>query len=81
METKHILIVDDEEDHRILLSDLLESRGVRISTASNAKEALGKMTTQMADLLITDFMMPEMNGLELVRALAKGEWWPSRGFL
>lgn len=74
MESKHILIVDDEEDHRILLSDLLESKGFRISAASNGKEALAEMTTQTMDLVITDFMMPEMNGLELVRALARVEW-------
>ena len=74
MGTKHILIVDDEEDHRLVLADLLESKGYSISTASNAKEALARLSSQTVDLVITDFMMPEMNGLELIRALARKEW-------
>ena len=74
MTTKHILIVDDEEDHRLLLADLLESKGYSISTAKNAKQALAQLSTQTADLVITDFMMPEMNGLELIRAMARKVW-------
>ena len=74
MATKHILIVDDEEDHRLVLADLLESKGYSISTASNAKQALAQLSSQTVDLVITDFMMPEMNGLELIRALARREW-------
>jgi CheY-like chemotaxis protein len=74
METKHIMIVDDEEDHRLLLGDLLESKGYSISTAKNAKQALAQLSTQTVDLVITDFMMPEMNGLELIRAMAWKEW-------
>lgn len=74
METKHILIVDDEEDHRLILTDLLESKGYRVSKAENAKQALGQLSKQMVDLVITDFRMPEMNGLELIRAMARREW-------
>ncbi len=74
METKHILIVDDEEDHRLLMADRLESEGYFISTAENAKEALAQLSIQNVDLVITDYMMPEMNGLELIRAMARREW-------
>ena len=73
MATKHISIVDDEEDHRLILADLLESKGYSISTASNAKQALAQLSSRTVDLVITDFMMPEMNGLELIRALARRE--------
>jgi len=73
METKHILIVDDEEDHRLVLADLLESKGYSISTVKNAKQALAQLSTQAVDLVITDFMMPEMNGLELIRAMARSD--------
>jgi len=74
MPTKHILIVDDDDDHRMLLADLLESKGHIISLAENAKQALDKLSVQTVDLVITDFMMPEMNGLELIRAMATREW-------
>jgi CheY-like chemotaxis protein len=73
METIYILIVDDEDDHRLVLADLLESKGYSISTAKNAKQALAQLSTQTVDLVITDFMMPEMNGLELIRAMARSE--------
>ena len=74
MAIKHILIVDDEEDHRLILADLLESKGYRVSIAKDAKQALVKLSTQIVDLVLTDFMMPEMNGLELIRAMARREW-------
>ena len=74
MTKKHILIVDDEEDHRLILADLLESKGYGVSTARNAKQALARLSTEKVDLVITDFMMPEMNGLELIRAMARREW-------
>ncbi len=68
------MIVDDEEDHQLILADLLESKGYSISTANNAKQALAGISSRTVDLVITDFMMPEMNGLELIRALARKEW-------
>ena len=68
--TKNILIVDDEYDHRLLLSDLLESRGFSPITAESGSEALEKLSTQRVNLVITDLMMPEMNGLELIRQMA-----------
>ena len=74
MAAKHILIVDDEEDHRMLMADLLESKGFSTSTAENARQALAKLSNQPVDLVITDFMMPEMNGLELIRAMARRPW-------
>ena len=74
MDTKHIMIIDDEEDHRMLLGDLLESKGYTISVAENAKQALDMLSFQPVDLVITDFMMPGMNGLELIRAMANRPW-------
>ena len=74
MDTIHIMIVDDEEDHRLLLTDLLEAKGFRVSTAENGRQALAQISTQTVDLVITDFLMPEMNGLELIRALARSRW-------
>lgn len=68
--TKNVLIVDDEVDHRMVLADLLESYGYSTITAEGAKQALAKLSTRTVDLVITDFKMPEMNGLELIRAMA-----------
>lgn len=65
-----ILLVEDN----IELMDYLVSflgKYFRIETASNGKEALQKLSDQLPDLLITDLMMPVMDGLNLVKALKK----------
>lgn len=66
---KHILIVDDEENTRIALTRLLTREGYLVETASNGNEALCRLRTQPAELIITDLNMPEMNGLAFLREL------------
>lgn len=61
-----ILIVDDEENMLYSLNRLLRKRYEVVSSRS-AKEAISRMKEQQIDLVITDLMMPEMNGIELVR--------------
>lgn len=65
-ENKNILIVDDVEDVREGLSHVLQDEGYNVSTASNGVEALAELKTQSIDLVITDILMPEMDGMELV---------------
>lgn len=74
-----VLVVDDEVDITDTYAMLLELHGYRVSTASHGVEALARMQQQWPDLLISDCMMPVMNGLELcaaVRALPGGEHLP-----
>jgi DNA-binding NtrC family response regulator len=63
----HILIVDDEQDVRDVLKATFQRLrpDYRISLASDGFTALGKMFQETFDLIITDYKMPEMNGLEL----------------
>ena len=68
--SKDILIVDDDCDHRLVLTDLLQSHGYTTVTAENGSEALAKLSTQFVSLVVTDFLMPGMNGLELIRNMA-----------
>lgn len=63
-ENKLILIVDDEDDIRELLSYHLTKCGYNVISAGNGKIALTKLK-QTPDLMVVDIMMPEMNGLEL----------------
>jgi two-component system, OmpR family, alkaline phosphatase synthesis response regulator PhoP len=63
-ENKLILIVDDEDDIRELLSYHLTKCGYNVISAGNGKIALTKLK-QIPDLMVVDIMMPEMNGLEL----------------
>ncbi len=62
---KKILVVDDEEPMRNLLRDLL-SGSYEVSLAENGRKALTLLAGNTFDLLITDVMMPELDGVELV---------------
>jgi putative two-component system response regulator len=64
-----ILIVDDEESIRDLLSQCLGEEGYQIKTAENADEALSALSTRHFDLVLSDFRMPGMNGLELLEVI------------
>ena len=66
---ERILIVDDDPWILRMVSTLLEKRGYAIFTAQDGEEALGKAEEVRPDLVVTDVMMPKMDGWELVREL------------
>src|SRR5665648_55631 len=65
------LIVDDEITNRILLSKILSSRGYGIFEAANGIEALEQIEKETPDIIISDIMMPVMDGFTLLRVLQK----------
>lgn len=65
----HILVVDDESLLLMLLADVLEDEGYHVETVSNGADALACARTCTPSLIITDFMMPVMTGLDLARAI------------
>jgi sigma-B regulation protein RsbU (phosphoserine phosphatase) len=69
-----ILVVDDDEAIRILLASRLRTLGHEIDTASDGSEAWGKLTSQRSDLLVCDWNMPVMTGLELCRKIRESDW-------
>ncbi len=68
---KRILICDDEPHILEGLRYLLRGADRTIEMARNGKEALQRIAVQIPDLLITDIMMPELSGLEVVARLQK----------
>ena len=64
--SKKILIVDDEEHIRDILSEFLTEQGFEVMDAPNGEVALDLFETNSFDLVITDIRMPKMNGLELL---------------
>ena len=70
-----ILVVEDEEKMRDLLRRILERASFTVMTAPHGREALKLFRERPVDLAITDLMMPEMDGFELIRELTAQ--WPS----
>lgn len=64
-----LLIVDDESDFVAVLEILLSMEGYHVITAHDGEDAVAKAVDGAPDLVITDWMMPKMDGLELSRHL------------
>jgi len=66
---KKILVVDDNELLCRMACDILHNEGYHTVAVTSAEEALEAMEREDFDLMVTDFVMPGMNGLELARAI------------
>jgi DNA-binding response OmpR family regulator len=64
---KHILIVDDTKALADSISDILRMEGFRVSVVSNGDAAISFLDIESPDLIITDLLMPGINGLEFIR--------------
>jgi len=69
VEQPHILLIEDESRLRHNLQLLLQSEGYQITTASHGAEAIQKVAETPYDLVITDIMMPEMDGFQVMEYL------------
>lgn len=68
---KTILIVDDDKTLRLTLSRYLQSQGYAVQSAESGKAGLDLLTATPPDLIISDVLMPEMDGLEFCRLVRK----------
>lgn len=64
-----ILVVDDEAPIREVLAELLEEDGYRVVQARNGREALGVLAREAVDLVVSDVMMPLLDGIGLVHVI------------
>lgn len=67
----NILLADDDVLFRGLLTELLEQAGYRVEVAADGKAAFSRARTGQFDALIADIVMPNMDGLELIRMLQR----------
>ena len=73
MNNKKILVVEDEKDTLFILEKLLSKNDYQVYTATNGKEALGVLNGVIPDVIVADWTMPIMDGLELCRIVKSDE--------
>ena len=71
MAVQHVLIVDDSEDVTRPLSRMLQRSGFQVRTADSGRLGIQLYRQHRADVVLLDIIMPEMDGLEVIRCLKK----------
>lgn len=71
LEAMRILLIDDDEWIRDSLYVFFESEGCQIMTVETAEEALTHLDNSLFDIIFIDYMLPGMNGLELIKRIGK----------
>lgn len=69
---RKVLVADDDEDNRVMLTFILEEEGWQVTEASNGQEALEKALEGKLDILVLDNRMPDLTGAEVYQALRQG---------
>ena len=67
MEKHTILVVDDESAQRLILSGHLKQKGFKVLEAASGNDALSIVNEKLIDIIITDFKMPDLTGLDLLK--------------
>lgn len=67
----HILLIDDEPAQIISIQSFLQRRGYRVSSANSGTEGVELFQRDAVDMLVTDYRMPDMNGLQVVREVQR----------
>lgn len=64
---KKVLIIDDEENLRDVYREVFEDKGFEVDTAVDGEDGVGKITAFLPDVILLDFMMPKMTGMDLLK--------------
>lgn len=71
MKDYNILVIDDEAAQRDVLTGYLKKRGYKISSASSGKEGIENVRTNPVDIILSDYKMPDLNGIEVLEQIKK----------
>lgn len=66
-----VLLVDDEKDFLDTMAERMQTRGLEVSTATSALDALKMVEKRSYDTIIMDLMMPDLEGMEAIKALKR----------
>lgn len=69
--TKQVLLIDDEAAVRLALTRVLERAGYRVRTAADGEAGLRELRAHGADVVITDIIMPKVDGVETITAIVR----------
>ncbi|SDQ12708.1 two-component system, response regulator, stage 0 sporulation protein F [Virgibacillus subterraneus] len=68
---KEILVVDDQPGIRLLLQEIFTNQGYRVTTAKTGKEALDELNKSSYDLIMLDYKLPVVDGVEVIQQLER----------
>src|SRR5262245_12668637 len=69
MSSGRVMVVDDEEEVRLVLSEFLSGRGYEVTMAESGLQALDLLASAVPDVVLLDVSMPEMDGVETLKRL------------
>ncbi len=72
---KKVMVVDDEEDIRLTVGQILEVSGYEVITAETGMDCLEKLERERPDLVILDIMMPGMSGWDVAARIKENDDW------
>lgn len=72
MKTFTVLVADDEEHIRTLFGDVLREAGYEVALAASGREVLETLKARPIDVVITDLVMPDQDGIDIIRAIRGG---------
>ena len=70
---EYVLVAEDDEDVALLITQMLKNEGYCYHWAENGKEAMETIARKQPQLIITDIMMPQMDGIELIKNIRADE--------
>jgi DNA-binding response OmpR family regulator len=69
--TNRVLVIDDNEDVRTLIELALQAEGFHVSVAANGHDGMSLLRKQIFDIVVTDILMPEKDGIETIAELRR----------